>query len=109
MLKLKYCYKDSNRTVESIITLKHRNYEKTIEKARKYNEDINNDIFIAEITNLNIKPKHTTCLDYYVEPSRPYIKLKAKNNILGNNPFDCIYAIPYEDDEEDYNYLLSQF
>ena len=73
MLKIIYRYKDSDRTIES-------------------------EVYVSEITNLNAKPRHTTCLNYLQEPARPYTKLKSKNTILGNNPFDCIYAIPFEDD-----------
>jgi len=98
MLKIIYRYKDSDRTIESEQLLKHRNYEKTIAKAKLLNLDIESEVYVSEITNLNAKPRHTTCLSYSQEPARPYIKVKSKNTILGNNPFDCIYAIPFEDD-----------
>ena len=95
MLLIKYCWKDSERTLESADTVKNRSYSKTISKALKYNTDRENEIFIAEITDLNAKPRHTTVFTY-----TPYdlklspVRLKGKHSLLGGNAFNCIYNIP---------------
>lgn len=94
MLKIKYCYKDSDKTVESEQTLKHRNYIKTIEKAKAYNSNTESDVFIAEITNLNAKPRHTTILNYAKGFVSSPVILKSKHKVFSGNPFDCIYNIP---------------
>tara|TARA_R110002012_G_scaffold281213_2_gene470214 strand:+ start:297 stop:593 length:297 start_codon:yes stop_codon:yes gene_type:complete len=94
MLLIKYCWKDSKRTLESADTLKYRSYSKTVAKAIKYNKDVENDIFISEITDLNTKPRHTTVFTYTpCQALTPYI-LRGKHNTLGGNAFNCIYNIP---------------
>ena len=54
-----------------------------------------NEIFISEITNLNVKPRHTTVFTYTpVELKLSPVKLKGKHSLLGGNAFNCIYNIP---------------
>jgi len=95
MLLVKYCWKDSERTLENAVTLKHRSYSKTIGKALKYNTDVENEIFISEITDVNAKPRHTTVFTYtpYDLKLSPVV-LKGKHNFLGGNAFTCIYNVP---------------
>lgn len=94
MLKIKYCYKDGDRSVESEQTLKHRSYIKTIEKAKAYNSNQESDVFIAEITNLNAKPRHTTILNYAKGLVNSPVILKSKHKVFSGSAFDCIYNIP---------------
>ena len=63
-IKVKYTYKLSDRQTESVQTLKNRNYNSVVAKAKTYNKDTDNDIYISEITNLDAEPRHTTCLGY---------------------------------------------
>lgn len=95
MLLIKYCLKNSERTLESADTVKYRNYSKTISKALKYNTDVENEIFVSEITDLNAKPRHTTVFTYTPRQLKltPYI-LRGKQNFLGGNAFNCIYNVP---------------
>jgi len=95
MLLIKYCWKDSERTLESADTVKYRNYSKTINKALKYNTDVENEIFVSEITDLNAKPRHTTVFTYTpCQLKLTPVILRGKHNFLGGNAFNCIYNVP---------------
>jgi len=95
MLLIKYCWKDSERTLEYAENIKHRSYSKLVGRALEYNKDVENEIFISEITNLNVKPRHTTVFTYTpVELKLSPVKLKGKHSLLGGNAFNCIYNIP---------------
>ena len=99
MIKITYVEKATNIT-ESVAELKHRRYDKTLQKCREYNEDISNPIYIKSITNLNAKPRHTTYLNYKsVELKRPHIKQTKDTTILGSGgSWNNIYLIPMEED-----------
>ncbi len=47
-IKVKYTYKLSDRQTESVQTLKNRNYNSVVAKAKTYNKDTDNDIYISE-------------------------------------------------------------
>ncbi len=77
--------------------LKSKNYTKYLDKAKKYNEDCKNDIFISEITDTSQSPRHTTCLPYTLPTGLRQVNLRArdlKHNPIGINPWECIYALP---------------
>tara|TARA_B100001939_G_scaffold69886_1_gene58297 strand:- start:684 stop:998 length:315 start_codon:yes stop_codon:yes gene_type:complete len=100
-IKVKYTYKLSDRQTESVQTLKNRNYNSVVAKAKTYNKDINNDIYISEITNLDAEPRHTTCLGYTPKDTKANdFNLRAKDfkySQLGNDAFNCVYLIPVEE------------
>lgn len=101
MLIITYTYKTFNeqgfRDTESIKKVNSKNYTEYLDKAKKYNEDCENDIFISEITDTSQLPRHTTCLTYTLPTGLRQVNLRArdlKHNPLGNNPWECIYALP---------------
>lgn len=101
MLIITYTYKNFNeqgfRDTESVVKVKSKNYTKYLDKAKKYNQDCENDLFISEITDTSQSPRHTTCLPYTLPTGLRQVNLRArdlKHNPLGNNPWECIYALP---------------
>jgi len=102
MLEIKYVYKilneNGDRVLESVAKIKSKNYAKYIEKAKAYNEDIDNDLYIAEVKDLSQTPTHTTCLKQArLSKTTNDFNLRAKDlkySQLGNNPWDNPYLIP---------------
>ena len=99
MIKITYVEKETNQ-IESVVELKHRRYDKTLQKCKDYNLDISNPLYIKSITNLNAKPRHTTFLNYKsVDLKRPHIKQTKDTTILGTGGiWENIYLIPMEED-----------
>ena len=102
MLEIKYVYKTLNqnddRVLESVAEIKSKNYAKYIEKAKAYNKDTENYLYIAEVKDLSQTPTHTTCLKQARLPKTTNdFTLRAKDlkySQLGNNPWDNPYLIP---------------
>ena len=63
MLIITYTYKTFNeqgfRDTESIKKVNSKNYAKYLTKAKKYNENCENEIFISEITDISQLPPRT--------------------------------------------------
>ena len=102
MLKIKYIFKERNenglREVESIQTVKSKQYSKYVSKAKRYNEDTSNELYISEVINCNVTPRHTTCLGFTrIETPLNDFNIRARDlkySQLGNDPFNCVYNIP---------------
>ena len=73
-------------------------YAKYINKAKAYNQDCENELYISEVRDLSQTPKHTTCLGYTSGPVElNEFRLKGRDlkySSLGGNAFQCIYLIP---------------
>ena len=101
MLIITYTYKNFNeqgfRDTESIEKVNSKNYTKYLDKAKKYNEDCENDILISEITDTSKLPRNTNSLTYTLTMALRQVNFRArdlKHNPWGNNPWECIYALP---------------
>jgi hypothetical protein len=102
MIQIKYIFKERNqngsRQVESIQTVKSNNYKDYINKAKDYNKQTSNDLYISEVTHCNVSPRQTTCLGFTrIETPLNDFNIKARDlkySQLGNNPFNCVYNIP---------------
>ena len=66
MIKITYVYKTLNengeREIESVQTIKSKDYSKYVQKARKYNSDLDNELYISQVKDCSQTPTHTTCL-----------------------------------------------
>ncbi len=101
-IEIKYMYKKYNefgyKETESIQQVRTKDYSKYIAKAKTYNQDYENELYISEVRDLSQTPRHTTCLGYTAVPNElKEVRLKArdlKHSSLGGNAFQCIYLIP---------------
>jgi len=101
-IEIKYMYKQYNafgyKETESIQQVRTKDYAKYINKAKSYNQDCENELYISEVRDLNQTPKHTTCLSYAAVPLElNEFRLRARDtkySSLGGNAFQCIYLIP---------------
>lgn len=101
-IEIKYMYKQYNefgyKETESIQQVRTKDYAKYINKAKAYNQDCENELYISEVRDLSQTPKHTTCLGYTSGPVElNEFRLKGrdlKHSSLGGNAFQCIYLIP---------------
>jgi hypothetical protein len=98
MILIKYFYKNSNgfRQLESEAKLKD-SLDVILQKAKLYNQDTSNDIYIREVRDLDVSPPHTYILNYEPVNTFKKVKVKAKNQSLGGSIFTSVYAIPYGD------------
>ena len=101
-IEIKYVYKQYNKfgykETESIQQVRTKDYAKYINKAKSYNQDCENELYISEVRDLSQTPKHTTCLSYAAVPLElNEFRLRARDtkySSLGGNAFQCIYLIP---------------
>ena len=101
-IEIKYMYKKYNefgyKETESIQQVRTKDYAKYIAKAKTYNQDYENELYISEVRDLSQTPRHTTCLGYTASPIKlNEFRLKPrdlKHSSLGGNAFQCIYLIP---------------
>ena len=96
MIKVIYNYKHSG-TMEHEQILERKRYKTVVKQAEKYNDDIDNDIYISSVSNLTSQPTHTTGFIFKVKPSLPRVRMPNRYNILGGNAFTCDYLVPWED------------
>jgi hypothetical protein len=102
MLKITYVYKILNeqgeREIESVQTIKSKDYSKYVAKAREYNSDLSNELYISQVQDCSQTPTHTTCLTQVrAEKTTNDFNLRARDlkySNVGNNPWDNIYLIP---------------
>jgi hypothetical protein len=102
MIQIKYIFKKRNENgsheVESIQNVNSNNYKDYINRAKNYNKQTSNELYISEITHCNASPRHTTCLGFTrIESTLNDFNIRARDlkySQLGNNPFNCVYNIP---------------
>ena len=102
MLKVTYVYKTLNeqgeREIESVQTIRSKNYSKYIAKAREYNSDLDNELYISQVKDCSQTPTHTTCLiQSRAEKTTNDFNIRARDlkySNVGNNPWDNVYLIP---------------
>lgn len=102
MIKITYVYKTLNeqgeREIESVQTIKSKDYSKYLQKAKEYNEDLDNDLYISEVKDCNQSPTFTTCLKQArAEKTTNDFNIRARDlkySNVGNNPWDNVYLIP---------------
>tara|TARA_Y100000015_G_scaffold39574_1_gene43593 strand:- start:241 stop:588 length:348 start_codon:yes stop_codon:yes gene_type:complete len=99
MIKITYSYKTFNdmgkHDIESVVTINSHNFTKYLEKAKQYNEDLDNELYISEVYSQKLN--FTRCLNYAVEENYSHFNITARDlkySQLGNNPFDNVYCIP---------------
>ena len=114
MIEVTYCYKYSTgsytKDVESVqVKPKGTRFKPTVKKAEIYNRDIDNDMFISQVTK--IEPcgyRNTVCLSHIGKGiPRPVITVK-ETQPLYRNVWDDIYCLDNDDlfeDEENLNEL----
>ena len=92
--------------IESVVTINSHNFTKYLDKAKKYNKDLDNELYISEIYSQKLN--FTRCLNYVVEENYSHFNITARDlkySQLGNNPFDNVYCIP----TLDFTDLLDKF
>ena len=102
MLKVTYVYKTLNeqgeREIESVQTIRSKNYSKYVAKAREYNSDLDNELYISQVQDCSQTPTHTTCLiQSRAEKTTNDFNIRARDlkySNVGNNPWDNVYLIP---------------
>jgi|DEB0MinimDraft_10_1074344.scaffolds.fasta_scaffold143867_1 hypothetical protein len=102
MLKVTYVYKTLNeqgeREIESVQTIRSKNYSKYVAKAREYNSDLDNELYISQVKDCSQTPNHTTCLTQVrAEKTTNDFNIRARDlkySNVGNNPWDNVYLIP---------------
>ena len=95
---IKYYYKNgSGLADEHKLNISFKEAEK---KAKIYNEDTSNELFIKCITDLNTsKPRYSKWLNYTSKELNK-VRIKPQNGgLLEGSVWDNIYMIPFEDDE----------
>tara|TARA_R100001530_G_scaffold112005_1_gene79069 strand:- start:304 stop:639 length:336 start_codon:yes stop_codon:yes gene_type:complete len=107
-VKIKYCYKYYKRRynlygcvifkIESEVIKKVNDFEKFIKICEEYNADIDNDIFIRQVSNLSSDIKTSVVLRPVIIPKLlKKVALKSRDlKPLGGNVFNCDYLIPME-------------
>lgn len=102
-IEVTYCYKYSTgsykRDVESVqVKPKRTGFKATVKKAEIYNRDIDNDMFISQVTK--IEPcgyRNTVCLCHIGKGiERPVITVKETQPLL-RNVWDDIYCLDNTD------------
>lgn len=107
MIEVTYCYKYSTgsykKDVESVqVKPKRTGFKATVKKAEVYNRDIDNDIFISQVTKIEPSGfRNTVCLSHsgFGTP-KPIINVKETQPLL-RNVWDDIYCLDNNDLFED--------
>jgi len=70
----------------------------SIAKAREYNSDLDNELYIFQVKDCSQTPNHTTCLTQVrAEKTTNDFNIRARDlkySNVGNNPWDNVYLIP---------------
>ena len=102
-IEVTYCYKYSTgsytKDVESVqVKPKRTGFKATVKKAEIYNRDIDNDMFISQVTKIeSCGYRNTVCLCHIGKGiDRPVITVKETQPLL-RNVWDDIYCLDNTD------------
>lgn len=102
MIQITYSYKAYNENgrhdIENVVSIKSNNFTKYLEKAKEYNKDLDNELYISEVYSKKLN--FARCLKFDVEQVYSHFNITARDlkySQLGTNPFDCVYCIPTVD------------
>ena len=95
---IKYYYKNGSGLADE-----HKlniSFKEAEQKAKTYNEDTSNELFIKFITDLNTSnPTYSKCLNY-TSKQLTKVRVKAENGgLLQGSIWDNVYMIPFGDDD----------
>ena len=111
MIKITYSYKTFNdmgkHDIESVVTINSHNFTKYLDKAKQYNEDLDNELYISEVYSQKLN--FIRCLNYAVEENYSHFNITARDlkySQLGNNPLTMSIVFPTLDFTD---FLLDRF
>lgn len=90
--------KKGKHDIKKVIMLHTTNFTKYLERAKEFNKNFSNPLYISEVTDC--QRNFTRCLHPEMEQTYSHFQINARDRKyeqIGNNPFDCIYSIPTQE------------
>jgi len=95
MIEITFRSKENGRMLRTE-TFKTKKYETVLKKCKEFNADVNESTYVYTVANLASNPKHTTGLTFKAKFIKPVKIVGKEHSVLGSDPFNCDYLIPWE-------------
>jgi hypothetical protein len=87
--------KETKQPLEDCKAIKTTKIENVIKKCKEFNKELSYDVYISKVFTNSSGIKYTYFLDFDVRSLKPVRITGKKHSMLGSDPFNCDYLIPW--------------